>query len=87
MDSKPRKSTSLFSSGNIAFVIVVCAAYASATTAMIYARRPVPPWEIAVPASTRGSERFDIAASGDDPNLRVDLPYPGHAAAVAQPLG
>ena len=33
---------------NIAFVIVVCASYASATTAIIYSRRPVPAWEAAV---------------------------------------
>ena len=48
MNSRVRKSFSLFSSGSIAFVIVVCASFASATTAMIYARRPVPAWEIAV---------------------------------------
>lgn len=35
-------------SGNIAFVIVVAAAYLSATTALIYARRSLPAWEIAV---------------------------------------
>src|SRR5215813_3435126 len=38
----------LFTSGNLAFVIVVCASYASATAAIIYSRRPVPAWEIAV---------------------------------------
>ena len=48
MNSKPPEKTSLFSSGNIAFVIVVCASYASATTAIIYSRRPVPAWEAAV---------------------------------------
>ena len=48
MNSKPASKTSFFSSGNIAFVIVVCASYASATTAIIYSRRPVPAWEAAV---------------------------------------
>ena len=48
MNSKPPDTTSFFSSGNIAFVIVVCASYASATTAIIYSRRPVPAWEAAV---------------------------------------
>src|SRR5438552_4468229 len=38
---------SLLSSGNIAFVIVVCAAYASAITALIYSRRSLPAWEVA----------------------------------------
>jgi len=48
MNSKPPDKTSFLSSGNIAFVIVVCASYASATTAIIYSRRPVPAWEAAV---------------------------------------
>jgi signal transduction histidine kinase len=48
MNSKPRNNTKFFSSSNIAFVIVVCASYASATTAIIYSRRPVPAWEAAV---------------------------------------
>jgi signal transduction histidine kinase len=48
MNSKPRNTTKFFSSGNIAFVVVVCASYASATTAIIYSRRPVPAWEAAV---------------------------------------
>src|ERR1044071_6633908 len=48
MNSKPPNKTRFFSSGNIAFVIVVCASYASATTAIIYSRRPVPAWEAAV---------------------------------------
>lgn len=48
MNSRPPDKTSFFSSGNIAFVIVVCASYASATTAIIYSRRPVPAWEAAV---------------------------------------
>src|SRR5215472_17122016 len=34
----------LFTSGNLAFVIVVCASYASATAAIIYSRRPVSAW-------------------------------------------
>src|SRR6266436_3721992 len=38
---------SLLSSGNVAFVIVVCAAYASAVTALIYSRRSLPAWEVA----------------------------------------
>jgi signal transduction histidine kinase len=37
-----------FSSGNIAFVIVVSASYASTIAALIYLRRPVPSWEIVV---------------------------------------
>src|SRR6185436_9600377 len=48
MNSKPSNKTSFFSSGNIAFLIVVCASYASATTAVIYSRRPVPAWEAGV---------------------------------------
>jgi signal transduction histidine kinase len=47
MDSQPRKSFSLVSSGNVAFVIVVCAAYASAITALVYSRRSLPAWEVA----------------------------------------
>src|SRR5215831_19758997 len=45
-DSRAR--TKFFSSGNIAFVIVVCASYTSTVTALIYLRRSVPGWEIAV---------------------------------------
>jgi len=45
MNSKPRHERKFFSSANIAFVIVVGASYASATTAIIYSRRPVPAWE------------------------------------------
>ncbi len=41
-------ATKFVSSGNIAFVVVVCASYASATTAILYSRRTVPKWEIAV---------------------------------------
>ena len=48
MNSQPRHEPKFFSSANIAFVIVVCASYASATTAIIYSRRPVPAWETAV---------------------------------------
>jgi signal transduction histidine kinase len=48
MKLEPRRVPTLFSSGNIAFVIVVCASFASTTTALIYARRSVPAWEIAV---------------------------------------
>jgi signal transduction histidine kinase len=39
---------SLFSSGNIAFAIVVCASYASGTAAMFYSHRPVTRFEAAV---------------------------------------
>jgi signal transduction histidine kinase len=46
--SSPRNGTKFFSSGNIAFVIVVCASYASATTALIYSRRAVPARELVV---------------------------------------
>ena len=45
-DSRAR--TKFFSSGNIAFVIVVCASYTSTITALIYLRRSVSGWEIAV---------------------------------------
>ena len=48
MHSKPSNKPRFFSSSNIAFVIVVCASYASATTAMFYSRRPLPAWEAAV---------------------------------------
>jgi len=48
MNSKPRNNTKFFSSSNIAFVIVVCASYASATAATIYSRRFVPAWELIV---------------------------------------
>jgi len=48
MNSSPPNKPGFFSSGNIAFVIVVCASYASATTAIVYSRRPVPAWEAAV---------------------------------------
>src|ERR1700682_3148404 len=48
MNSRVRKSFNLFSSGNIAFVIVVCAAYLSAITALIYSRRYLPLWQVAV---------------------------------------
>jgi signal transduction histidine kinase len=48
VNSKPRHKAKFFSSANIAFVIVVCASYASATTAIIYSRRPVTAWEAAV---------------------------------------
>jgi signal transduction histidine kinase len=47
-NSKPRNHTRFFSSANIAFVIVVCASYSSATTAIIYSRRPVTAREAAV---------------------------------------
>src|SRR5262245_29277628 len=36
------------SSGAVAFLIVVCAAYASAITALLYGRRSLPVWEILV---------------------------------------
>lgn len=39
---------SVVASGNLAFVIVVAASYLSATTALIYAQRSVPVWEVAV---------------------------------------
>src|SRR3982751_433859 len=48
MSSPPRHSTRLISSGNIAFVIVVCASYASATAALVYSRRSLPAWEIVI---------------------------------------
>lgn len=48
MNSELSHNTKLLSSGNIAFVIVVCASYASATAALIYLRRSLPAWEIVV---------------------------------------
>jgi len=48
MNSSSSNSLKFFSSGNIAFVIVVGASYASATTAIVYSRRPVPAWEAMV---------------------------------------
>ncbi|HSS19700.1 MAG TPA: sensor histidine kinase [Pyrinomonadaceae bacterium] len=47
MNSKSRISN-FFSSGNVAFVIVVCASYASATAALVYSGRAVPLWEVIV---------------------------------------
>jgi len=48
VNSEPPNPTKFFSSGNIAFVVVVCASYASATAALIYSRRIMPVWEIIV---------------------------------------
>src|SRR5438876_7890092 len=48
MNSTVRQDTRFLSSGNIAFVIVVCASYASATAALIYTRRSLPAWEVGV---------------------------------------
>src|ERR1700730_812737 len=48
MNPKPRNSTKFFSSCNVAFVIVIWPSYASATAALIYSRRSVPAWEVAV---------------------------------------
>src|SRR6185295_4663405 len=42
------KKPGIISSGNLAFVIVVLASYVSATTTLIYSRRAVPLWELAV---------------------------------------
>ncbi len=63
MNSKPPDKTSFFSSGNIAFVIVVCASYASATTAILYSRRPVPAWE-AVVLVTLGAAYLAVGTYG-----------------------
>jgi signal transduction histidine kinase len=77
MNSKPPDKTSFFSSGNIAFVIVVCASYASATTAIIYSRRPVPAWEAAVLVSVGvayivvGTYGFAICRRSRSPLARV----------------
>src|SRR3954452_24565804 len=48
MNSKLEEDTRFFSSGNVAFVIVVCAAYASATVALIYTGRALAAWEVGV---------------------------------------
>jgi len=48
MNARASNSYSLVSSGNVAFAIVVCASYASAFTALAYARRTPPTWEVAV---------------------------------------
>ena len=42
------KKPGIMSSGNLAFVIVVSASYLSAATTLIYSRRAVPLWELAV---------------------------------------
>ena len=46
MKSKLVDGTKFFSSSNAAFVIVVCASYASATAALVYSGRPLPAWEV-----------------------------------------
>jgi signal transduction histidine kinase len=48
VNSEPLKHAKVFSSANIAFVIVVCASYASAAAALIYSRRSLPAWEVAL---------------------------------------
>jgi signal transduction histidine kinase len=48
MNSTTRDSAGFFSSSNIAFVVVVCASYVSATAAIIYSRRSLPAWEVVV---------------------------------------
>ena len=48
MDAISGKDQRFLSSGNIAFVIVVGASYLSATAAIIYSRRAIPGWEVAV---------------------------------------
>lgn len=63
MNSHSSNSLKFFSSGNIAFVIVVCASYASATTAIVYSRRPVPAWE-AVVLVTLGSAYLVMGTYG-----------------------
>ena len=46
MTTRTTDSFRFFGSGNIAFLLVVCASYASATTALIYSGKPVPAWEV-----------------------------------------
>src|SRR5215470_13255536 len=46
--TKTQARRSLFTSGNIAFAIVVCASYASGTAAIFYSHRPVTRFEAAV---------------------------------------
>lgn len=46
MTTRTSDSFSFFGSGNIAFLLVVCASYASATTALVYSGKPVPSWEV-----------------------------------------
>ena len=48
MKSTVYEDRKFLSSGNIAFVIVVCASYASTIAALIYSRRPVSAWEIGI---------------------------------------
>ena len=43
--TQSRGRTKFFTSGNIAFIIVVCASYTSTIAALIYSRRPVPAGE------------------------------------------
>ena len=47
MKSKLVDGTKFLGSSNAAFVIVVCASYASATAALIYSRLSLPAWEVA----------------------------------------
>src|SRR6185503_7496557 len=46
MTTRTGDSFRFFGSGNIAFLLVVCASYASAITALIYSGKPVAPWEV-----------------------------------------
>jgi len=48
VNSKPRKPPKVFSSANIAFVIVVFTTYASAAPWLIYTGRSLPAWKVAV---------------------------------------
>jgi len=48
VNSKASQRQKFFSSGNVAFVIVVCASYASATAALVYSRRSLSIREAAV---------------------------------------
>jgi signal transduction histidine kinase len=48
MTSTVREHTKFFSSGNIAFVLVVCASYLSAMAAVVYSGRSLPAWEVAI---------------------------------------
>ena len=52
MDSSSNNTSRLLSGGNLAFVIVVSASYASATAALIYSRRPISLWESVVLLTT-----------------------------------
>ncbi len=55
MISEARKNGKFFNSANVAFVIVVCASYASVAASLIYSRRSIPAWQIVVFVAVGGA--------------------------------